>query len=267
MDTESLLNEYEARERKGLYPQVFLPPSVKEALRQVPEERVTFRIGPISIGAVASFFLLLFIIRHPSGWLILPIIIIFIIFDATIAYKSRKEKIEQENKRIRQIINDPKLLRERRENRAKEELKGIEVNMFESESKEGLCDKILFDAVKAIPNSRPKMGKAVFFGYAPDVILHIPSIGVWIDLEVDEPWCNDKFNEKQPRHYVEDAWDYIRNTRFLDEEWIVIRFAELQVALHPKSCAKEVAKILTLFGFDVLDKFSDIKDLAQVYKL
>lgn len=269
MYTESLLKEYEEKEMMYYYPKVLLPPSVKKALRQKPTEKKSpLRFSPISIGSIgaaAISFLLLYFLGHWSEWLIFPAAITIIIFDTTIAYKKRKENNEQENKRIRQIINDPSLLRAYRENEVKAVLKWAGKVTKRSSAQVGKYDKTLFDAVSTIPSSRPKICEEVDFGYfsnyTPDVILHIPSVNVWIDLEVDEPWFIDDFGEKQPSHGIECAHDYVRDDRFLAARWIVIRFAEEQVALNPKSCAKEVAKVLTLFGFDVLEKLSNIEDL------
>lgn len=274
MYTESLIQEYEDNEMMYYYPKVLIPSIVIKALKRPTEKESPLRFSNISIGGIcvaAICFLLLYFLGHWSAWLIFPAAITIIIFDTTIAYKKRKGKNEQENKRIRQIINDPSLLRAYRKNEVKAVLKCFGQGTKTSSAQVGKYDKILFDAVREIPGSSPKILEEVDFfhspdyrNYTPDVILHIPSINLCIDLEVDEPWFIDYSGKKQASHCIESPNDDLRDRRFLEERWIVIRFAEEQVALNPKSCAKEVAKVLTLFGLDVLDKFSNIEDLKPV---
>lgn len=266
MDIESLLNEYEERESMGLYPKVMIPGSVKRTLRQKPKEKSTRRFGPISIGVAMISLLFIYYLSTPFKWLGLLGTCAAILYDTTRGYKLRKEKNDQANIKIRQILNDPKLLGEYIVNRAKQKLRKVYNNTIKSEAKVGKHDETLFDAIKVIPNSITKRSEGLCLPYlfTPDVILHIPTINVWVDLEVDEPWFINDDDQKEPSHYLGDEKDCYRDEQFLAANWMVIRFAEEQVASQSRSCAKEIAKLLTLFGFDVLHNFINIKDLEPV---
>jgi hypothetical protein len=263
LDIESLLNEYEERESMGLYPKVMIPGGVKRTLRQKPKEKSTRRFGPISIGVAVISLLFLYYLSTPFKWLGLLGTCAAILYDRTRGYKLRKEKDDQANIKIRQILNDPKLLREYIVNRAKQKLRKVYHNTIKSDAKVGKHDETLFDAIKVIPNSITKRGEGLLPSlFTPDVILNILTINVWVDLEVDEPWFKNDDGHKEPSHYL--GKDCDRDEQFLKANWMVIRFAEEHVASQPKSCAKETAKLLTLFGFDVLHNFTDIKDLEPV---
>jgi hypothetical protein len=79
--------------------------------------------------------------------------------------------------------------------------------------------------------------------YSTDFTISFPSIGVWIDVEIDEPYDYKTLN---PTHCADDERDRNRNSFFLKNNWIVVRFSEEQVVRHPESCCKEVATVVQI---------------------
>ena len=69
--------------------------------------------------------------------------------------------------------------------------------------------------------------------------------------------------EIQPTHFVGATKDINRNNHFLAKNWLVIRFAEEEIARCPKSCCKAIAQIIAeVIGDDLeLRQFSGIEDL------
>jgi len=88
--------------------------------------------------------------------------------------------------------------------------------------------------------------------YSTDFTISFPSIGVWIDVEIDEPY---DYKTSLPTHCADDERDYPRgsaksdrnrNSFFLKNNWIVVRFSEEQVVRHPESCCKEIASVIQI---------------------
>ena len=77
--------------------------------------------------------------------------------------------------------------------------------------------------------------------YSTDFTISFPSIGVWIDVEIDEPY---DYKTSLPTHCADDERDRNRNSFFLKNNWIVVRFSEEQVVRHPESCCKEIASVI-----------------------
>ncbi len=64
---------------------------------------------------------------------------------------------------------------------------------------------------------------------------------LYIDIEIDEPYV---YYTKEPSHYIESWRDNRRNQFFLNRRWLVIRFAEEQVAKWPSRCCQVVASTI-----------------------
>ena len=77
--------------------------------------------------------------------------------------------------------------------------------------------------------------------YSTDFTISFPEIGVWIDVEIDEPY---DYKSSLPTHCADDERDRNRNSFFLKNNWIVVRFSEEQVVRHPESCCKEIASVI-----------------------
>lgn len=98
--------------------------------------------------------------------------------------------------------------------------------------------------------------------YEPDFAYVNKEKGVYIDIEVDEPYATSG----HPTHFLMDDGtnkDAVRNKRFQDAGWYVIRFSEEQVFCHTKECLHEVYKLA--LGAGAIDKMPE--DLRGVSDL
>ena len=82
--------------------------------------------------------------------------------------------------------------------------------------------------------------------YTPtaDFILINDDLKLAIDLEIDEPYT---IKESMPIHLVEDRKYIIRDQFFLGLGYIVIRFAEYQIAKYPEYCCLHIVRVLNQF--------------------
>lgn len=82
--------------------------------------------------------------------------------------------------------------------------------------------------------------------YTPtaDFILINDNLKLGIDLEIDEPYT---LKESMPIHLVEDPKYIIRDKFFLGLGYIVIRFAEYQIAKYPDYCCLHIVRVLNQF--------------------
>lgn len=96
--------------------------------------------------------------------------------------------------------------------------------------------------------------------YSADFILYHQSSGLALDIEIDEPYAGDT---GKPHHCIDVDDDKIRNRFFLERNWGVVRFAEIQVVRHPWNCCKAIAQIIArLTGDDsvfiLLQRLADV---------
>jgi hypothetical protein len=77
--------------------------------------------------------------------------------------------------------------------------------------------------------------------YTADFILVHKATGLAIDIEIDEPYDG---RTGKPHHCVDRGKDNQRNQFFLERNWVVIRFSELQVVKYPDACCKAIAQII-----------------------
>jgi len=70
------------------------------------------------------------------------------------------------------------------------------------------------------------------FSYKPDFIIEVKELNLFIDIEIDEPYVG---SNGSPIHFKKSN-DNLRNNFFIDNKWIVIRFAEIQVVKYPTEC-------------------------------
>ena len=79
--------------------------------------------------------------------------------------------------------------------------------------------------------------------YTPDFAYIDREINLFIDIEIDEPYTYNEYDEIKPIHYVGRSKDENRNKFFNNNRgWIVIRFSEEQVVRYPHSCCKFIAQ-------------------------
>jgi hypothetical protein len=79
--------------------------------------------------------------------------------------------------------------------------------------------------------------------YTPtaDFVLINDDFNIAIDIEIDEPYA---FQDYTPIHLVEDKKYIFRDNFFLNLNYIVVRFAEYQIAQHPDYCCLTIVKVL-----------------------
>lgn len=80
------------------------------------------------------------------------------------------------------------------------------------------------------------------FCYSADFILVHQPTGLAIDIEIDEPYDG---KTGKPHHCVDRNKDSQRNRFFLERNWIVIRFSELQIVQYPDGCCKAIARVIS----------------------
>ncbi|MBF0695403.1 MAG: hypothetical protein IR153_10150 [Flavobacterium sp.] len=89
--------------------------------------------------------------------------------------------------------------------------------------------------------------------YITDFAYYDSSKKLCVAIEIDEPYS---FETKTPIHIN----DRSRNRFFLDNNWILLRFAEIQIVKYPDRCCnliKEVVKVLT-------EDISNLKSLKSI---
>lgn len=77
------------------------------------------------------------------------------------------------------------------------------------------------------------------YWYSSDI--EIVLLGLGLQIEVDEPYAG---KNGKPHHCVDHGMDAKRDMFFLDRDWIIIRFAEIQVVSEPIACCFVVAKVV-----------------------
>lgn len=92
-----------------------------------------------------------------------------------------------------------------------------------------------------------------YLPYCPDFIFKHQTSNLHIDIEIDEPYAKDK-----PIHFLYNSHDEKRNTYFLNNRWIIVRFTEEQVVNNRISCCYFIANVIKYFTGDnsYLKKFS-----------
>jgi hypothetical protein len=97
------------------------------------------------------------------------------------------------------------------------------------------------------------------FRYTADFILIHQATGLAIDIEIDEPYDG---KTGKPHHCVDRNKDNQRNRFFLERNWVVIRFSELQVVKYPDGCCKAIARVICQITGDYrsLVKLQNVKD-------
>ncbi|HAZ48836.1 MAG TPA: hypothetical protein DDW76_14810 [Cyanobacteria bacterium UBA11369] len=85
------------------------------------------------------------------------------------------------------------------------------------------------------------------FCYTADFILVHQPTGLAIDIEIDEPYDG---RTGKPHHCVDRNKDNQRNRFFLERNWVVIRFSELQVVKYPDACCKAIARVISQIAGD-----------------
>ena len=80
--------------------------------------------------------------------------------------------------------------------------------------------------------------------YEPDFVLYDSKVGLYIDVEIDEPY--DGYS-RRPTHTI-DGHDDLRDRFFTESGWVVVRFTEHQIHTNPDGCIlllKHIGEALT----------------------
>ena len=115
--------------------------------------------------------------------------------------------------------------------------------------KRGVCEEHLCKMIRDLKLPDFYDDVSLFVGnypkpYEPDIAYIDVQKGIFIDIEIDEPYSGW---ERQPIHYKtkNGTIDDKRNNDFTERGWTVIRFSEKQVHKQPKSCLKRVYQLLS----------------------
>lgn len=113
------------------------------------------------------------------------------------------------------------------------------VRLLSQEFGSKITDKISF----TLPNGN---------SFVPDAAYIDSASGLCIDIEIDEPYS---IPERHPIHYIGGPDDY-RNDFFSAKGWFVIRFAEEQVAKHPRECITFVKDFISQLRMGTIPSFA-----------
>lgn len=82
-----------------------------------------------------------------------------------------------------------------------------------------------------------------YSAFSPDFIFKDSTTMLHIDIEIDEPYTS---GVGKPIHYINEksSIDSRRDSYFLSNGWVVIRFAEEQVVKFPDECCKVIAETI-----------------------
>ncbi len=264
------------------YPICLIPPSLQETLGADPDRGELPK--PPSVLSFASLFSLglgvgiLVVLLGSLGvgspvdpWMgVIPVAAVgFAAWDMITRWQLRRQRLRlrrERQERRSTLLSAPDQLAEWRRRRLQTILRVSTPMLRSSNDPEGYHDRTLYRVLQDLDGVEVMWQQRVNGTYTPDVIVRVPEINLWIDAEVDDPWFKDhKLNQRRPRHCI--GQDDFRNTYFLDRNWIVIRFAEEQVAHHPQGCAKEIARVLDQlypqpYRFDRWREVPDLKPVA-----
>jgi hypothetical protein len=77
----------------------------------------------------------------------------------------------------------------------------------------------------------------------PDFVYIDETKGIYIVIEIDEPYSLNSLNEPVPIHHIGE--DDYRNKIILESGWQIVRFAEEQIAKSSEECAKYVLNFIS----------------------
>ena len=178
------------------------------------------------------------------------------------------EQVRQEHNRQTAEILEPKNVRQFQLALVRQEIQSTRSHDLEnSNAQTGFCEPMFGRYLLSCFSSskiKTRLGLNISdypHPYSPDFAYIDLDSGLRIDIEIDEPYA---FNSREPTHYQGMWRDNNRNDAFLSRGWIVIRFAEEQVAMYPNECCKVIAKeIYELTGnrsfLDLTDHFGDLQ--------
>ena len=75
--------------------------------------------------------------------------------------------------------------------------------------------------------------------YYPDFLLFFEELNLYIDLEIDEPYSDQK-----TIHFLGQKKEEVRNSYFLNHQIVVLRFAEYQIVKYPDYCCQYILDVI-----------------------
>jgi len=95
--------------------------------------------------------------------------------------------------------------------------------------------------------------------YFPDIMLDIDN-KYFVDIEIDEPY---EYKSKQETHYI-GSKDDIRNQKFIENNWFVLRFTEEQINNNLTTC---VCLIKELVDFILSGETIHLSNLCEISRI
>lgn len=136
--------------------------------------------------------------------------------------------------------------------------KGCEIKLpvLGRRGRRGVCEQLLCEKIETSKLSCFYDDISLFVGnntnpYEPDLAYIEAQKGIFIDVEVDEPYSGW---ERKPIHYKTNygTIDDKRNDYFTERGWTVIRFSEKQVKEQPLSCLKRIYQLLHTMNTSII---------------
>ncbi len=144
-----------------------------------------------------------------------------------------------------------------------------------SDYQNGYTDNIFFKSLKEVFPEHIKKNKGIehkhsnFRGipYMPDLIYEDFERNIFIDIEIDEPYTKSFIDGKHRKpheniHFI-GCGDDNRDWFFLEQGWIVVRFAEEQIVKNRANCIKLIEGLVNFLN-NVIDKGGDYKKSFEI---
>jgi hypothetical protein len=124
--------------------------------------------------------------------------------------------------------------------------KSVQLSVGKKNKKTGASELLAFSRICALGLSDIQEGVCVTIDghrYEPDFAYIDRARGIYIDIEIDEPYTSDH----HPTHYIEkdgEHKDARRNRLFCKNSWHVVRFSEEQMFCQTAACMKLVYNLI-----------------------
>jgi hypothetical protein len=235
--------------KQNYFPLIFLP------LQKALPPKVEMPIEPIKnyhFGAFSICLLFSFFFGEIVVYIYISMYIIFIFINNNI-FKNRIKIYEQRitlYNKYQKIISNPKELNlYRNENLFNSISKStVSTSIDTNDYRKGKTEKIFFNTLRREFGNKIQADKGIVLNYIsgtpylPDIVYQDIEKNIFIDIEIDEPYSLDEFEEAEPIHY--ETADDNRNLFFEENGWTVIRFAEEQIVYDSESCQKIIADVV-----------------------
>lgn len=129
----------------------------------------------------------------------------------------------------------------------------------DSNSQIGKSEKILNSLLLHYFGTNKIFWNAREIGYKrPDFIFEDNAKGVYIAIEIDEPYI---FKTRRPIHYFGNDEDTKKEKIYKANGWTLIRFSEFQVVNYPNECCKFLAQVVDFYQAEL--KYTNLPKLKE----